>query len=120
MPKFPRKPQTGDKVLQALYDSICQIIDYLPSLEVRGDNKTTSVNHTEYGTTIKAILPHNSIIQAKKGEGGEGEEYFADNTTLTLNPTTNVFSIKPPADSTKNYALVCLSGTIQWIELEDC
>jgi hypothetical protein len=28
----PKKPQRGEKVLQSLYDSVCQIIDFLPSL----------------------------------------------------------------------------------------
>ena len=120
MPKFPRKPQTGDKVLQALYDSICQIIDYLPSLEVRGDNATTSVNHTEYGTIIKSIKPNNVITQSKKGGEG-GQQYYADNESLTLNPTTNVFSIKPPADTSKNYTLGYLSGIgFVWLQMEDC
>lgn len=116
MATFPRKPQAGDKVLQSMYDAICQIIDYLPTLEVRGDNTTTSVNHTSCGTIIKAIKSNLVLNQTKKGEGGG--EYYADNVTLQLNGQT--FSIKPPADTTKNYALVCLSGQIQWIELEDC
>jgi len=32
MALLPRKPRQGDKVLQSLYDAVCQIIDFLPSL----------------------------------------------------------------------------------------
>lgn len=115
MASFPRKPKKGQKALQSIYNSLIQIIDYLPSLQVKGDNKTISVNHSNGGTTIHAINQTKNTKQ-KKAEGGG--EYYADNVTLQLNGQT--FSIKPPADTTKNYALVCLSGTIQWIELEDC
>ena len=117
MPRLPRKPQRGDKVLQALYDSVCDIIDYLPSLEVRGDNKTTAVNHTEFGTTIRAVIPNVTINKTTKGEGGGGEEYY-NGTGLSL--INNVFSITLPNDNTKNYALVCLSGALQWVELDQC
>lgn len=112
---FPRKPAKGQKVLQALYDSICQIIDYLPSLEVRGDGKTTMVKHSSFGTTITTI-DHSKNIQQKKG--GEGGEYFADNDSLILNG--QVFSIKPPADTSKNYALCYINGAYQWVQLGTC
>lgn len=52
---FPRKPKHGDKVLQSIYDAVCQIIDYLPSLQVRGDNRTVRVNSFSYGKTIESI-----------------------------------------------------------------
>ena len=64
---FPRKPAKGQKVLQALYDSICQIIDYLPSLEVRGDGKTTMVKHSSFGTTITTINNATNKPQKKGG-----------------------------------------------------
>lgn len=119
---YLKRPQAGEKVLQSLYDSVMSIIDYLPTITVRGDNYSTYVEHSAAGTIIHAKQPALYIDEGKKIEsgGGGGATYYADNTTLTLNTSTNVFSIKPPADSTKNYALVCLSGVIQWIELEDC
>lgn len=55
MSNFPRKPQRGDKALQALYDSVCQIIDFLPTLEVRGDSSTIRVNSYRGGKVIEAI-----------------------------------------------------------------
>ena len=55
MSSFPRKPQRGDKALQALYDSVCQIIDFLPSLEVRGDSSTIRVSSFRGGKVIEAI-----------------------------------------------------------------
>lgn len=114
MASFPKKPQRGEKVLQALYNSICQIIDYLPSLELRGDGKTTSVSHSGAGTVVHAINQPKTA-QGKKGGG----DYQADNVTLQLNG--QVFSIKPPADTSKNYALVYVANQgIQWVEMQDC
>ena len=52
---FPRKPVAGEKVLQSMYNAICQIIDFLPSLEVRGDNKTIKINSFAGGKTISAV-----------------------------------------------------------------
>lgn len=54
MAQFPQKPRTGEKVLQGLYNSVCQIIDYLPTLEVKGDNSSTSVTKTSNGTIVHA------------------------------------------------------------------
>ena len=118
---FLKRPQAGERVLQSLYESVISILDYLPTLTVRGDNKTTYVEHSAAGTIVHAKQPNMYLGQSKtiESEGGGGE-YYADNTTLTLNPNTKVFSIKPPSDNTKNYALVCLSGTIQWVELDQC
>ena len=112
---FPRKPKKGQKVLQGLYNSICQIIDYLPSLELRGDNKTTSVVHTSAGSIVHAINQTKNL-PVKKSEGGG--EYFADNDSLQLNG--QVFSIKPPADTSKNYALCYINGAYQWVQLGTC
>lgn len=48
----PRKPNRGEKVLQSLYNSVCQIIDFLPSLEITGDNKTIRVDGFGAGKVI--------------------------------------------------------------------
>ena len=117
MANLPKKPQKGQPSIQAIYDSVCEIIDYLPSLTVTGDNKTTSVNHSMYGTTIHAIQP--SITTTRVVKGGEGGETYYPGSGITIN-SSNVISIIAPPDNTKNYALVCLSGQIQWVELEDC
>ena len=55
MAVLPRKPQAGDRTLQSMYDAICNIIDYLPSLEVRGDNKTIRANSFGTGKTLEVI-----------------------------------------------------------------
>ena len=60
----PKKPQRGEKVLQSLYDSVCQIIDFLPSLQVVGDNKTVKVDSFGSGKTITAIKPANSTTSS--------------------------------------------------------
>ena len=127
MSKFPSKPTRGQRALQAIYNAVCQIIDYLPSLEVRGDNTTTSVTHSSAGTIIHS---KQNLSSPKKQvvEGGQGgQQYFADNDTLRLQVIggNNTFSIRPKynggqLDTTKNYALVCLSGVVQWVQLEDC
>ena len=121
MAKFPSKPSKGQKALQAIYNAVCQIIDYLPSLEVRGDNTTTSVTHSSAGT----IIHSKQTLQAPKRqvvEGGEGGQYFADNDSLQLviMNEQNVFKIKPPADTSKNYALCWINGTYQWVQLGTC
>lgn len=115
MSSFPRKPQKGQKALQSIYNSLIQVIDYLPSLRIKGDNKTISVNHSNGGTTIHAINQSNNT-KTKKAEGGG--EYQADNVSLELNGT--VFKIKPPADPTKNYALCWIEGNFVWMEMQDC
>lgn len=118
---FPRKPQRGQKALQSIYNAVCQIIDYLPSLEVKGDSTTTSVSHSSAGTIIHA----KQNLQAPKKqivEGGEGgQQYYADGKTLQLQIVdgNNTFSIKPPSEP-GNWALVCLNGEIQWILMQDC
>ncbi len=68
MAKFPSKPQRGQKALQSIYDSLIEVIDYLPSLTINGDNKTTSVSHSSYGTIVHANQPTLSINSSKKGE----------------------------------------------------
>jgi hypothetical protein len=55
MATLPRKPQQGDRALQSMYDSICQIIDYLPSLDIVGDNKSVRVNNYRNGRTIEVL-----------------------------------------------------------------
>ena len=79
---YLKRPQAGERVLQSLYDSVNSIIDYLPSLTVRGDNNSTYVEHTGAGTVIhvkKNVSPD---------QGGGGREYYAG-SGLTL--SGNVF-----------------------------
>ena len=66
---FPRKPKHGDKVLQSINDAVCQIIDYLPSLQVRGDDKTIRVNSFSYGKTIESISKNTSTASAPTSGG---------------------------------------------------
>lgn len=60
MAKFPKKPRTGQKTIASLYRSICQIIDYLPSLTVKGDGRSTSVSNTSKGSIISVKSNNNS------------------------------------------------------------
>lgn len=74
MANLPRKPQKGERVLQSIHDSLCEVIDYLPSLEVRGDNKTIAINSFGSGKTIRAIqqptTPGGGVVES-------GELYLA-------------------------------------------
>lgn len=74
---FPRKPQTGDRVLQALFDSVCQIIDYLPSLNITGDNKTIKVNSFSGGKTIEAIRQSSTSQSGSAVAQDEEKVFFA-------------------------------------------
>lgn len=58
--KFPNKPRAGQKTIAALYRSICQIIDYLPTLTVKGDGRSTSVSTTSNGSIISVKSSSNS------------------------------------------------------------
>lgn len=64
---LPRKPKAGDRTLQSMYDAICNIIDYLPSLEVRGDNRTIKVNTFGTGKTIEAIKYNSNVAGGSSG-----------------------------------------------------
>lgn len=79
---YLKRPQAGERVLQSLYDSVISIIDYLPTLEVRGDNYSTSVEHSAGGTVIHAKR------NVSPDQGGGGREYYAG-SGLTL--SGNVF-----------------------------
>lgn len=48
----PQKPKKGLPSITSLYRSICEIIDYLPTLEILGDNKKTWIQKTGYGSII--------------------------------------------------------------------
>lgn len=118
--KFPKKPSRGQRALQAIYDSVCQIIDYLPSLEVRGDTTTTSVSHSSAGTIIHA---KQNLPAPKKTikEGGQGESYYAgEGLQLVIVAGQNTFRIIAPPSNDANYALVSISGQIQWVPMQDC
>lgn len=78
--KFPSRPQHGKSFVQEFGNSINQIIDYLPSLEVRGDQKSTYVTKSSKGTVIHATEQNSST---------KGKEYFAG-SGLTL--SGNVFN----------------------------
>lgn len=57
---YLKRPQKGDKVLQSLFDSVNSIIDYLPTITVRGDNYSTFVEHSTAGTVIHAKQPYDT------------------------------------------------------------
>lgn len=66
-----KRPQRGDKVLQSLYDSVNSIIDYLPTITIRGDSYSTYVEHSSNGVIVHAkqrVFPD---------QAGGGKQYFA-------------------------------------------
>ena len=75
----------GQKVLQSLFDSVNSIIDYLPSITVRGDNNSTYVEHSSNGTVIHAKQPYDT-----DQSGRRGNEYLAGSGMIL---SGNVFSV---------------------------
>lgn len=73
MPVLPRKPSKGDRALQSIHDSLCEVIDYLPSLEVRGDNKTIGVNSHSSGKTIRVL---SMVAPGAQGEAAAPSEMY--------------------------------------------
>lgn len=78
MAVLPRKPQAGDRTLQSMYNAICNIIDYLPSLEVRGDNKTIRANSFGTGKTLEVIGRTSSSAQ-NSGSSFDYKRIFQNN-----------------------------------------
>lgn len=90
---LPRKPQTGDKTLQSMYDAICNIIDYLPSLEVRGDNKTIRANSFGSGKTLEVIGRASSTTPS--GNAGSAQEVVLARITYGNSKTGYTVSLFP-------------------------
>ena len=110
MSNYPKKPSKGDRVLQSIYDSVCDIIDYIPSLQIKGDNKTTSVSHSSTGTTIHANVKTPAVPQSKEGTeyiAGSGIQILSGNVlNAAIDNSTIKFGVK-----NGQYVLSCtLSG----------
>ena len=75
MAKLPKKPRAGQKTIAALYRSINEIIDYLPSLTVKGDGRSISVSNTNQGSIISVKNKGNSDW---KYEGDYRQFVFGD------------------------------------------
>lgn len=102
---IPKKPLRGQKALQSIYNSVCQIIDYLPSLTVTGDNKTTYVNHSTGGQVIHAVQKDTVI------PGGKKEYEAGSGLTLSGNVFNNDVTSGRFIEVTSAYAINCtLSG----------
>ena len=50
----PQMPKAGDNTLNGIYRTVKQIVDYIPSLEVTGDNLTTTVDVHSSGRIVRA------------------------------------------------------------------
>jgi len=57
---FPKMPTAGTSKIGGLYETVSDIVRFLPSLAVRGDNYTTMVDETAFGRIIRA-LPQQSL-----------------------------------------------------------
>lgn len=76
MPTIPNKLQSGENWKKASINAINQIIDYLKSQRIVGDNKTVSISHGVNGVTITA-----KPQVASKPQGGETKTV---NSTVTI------------------------------------
>ena len=68
---YLKRPQKGEKVLQSLYDSVNSIIDYLPTITIRGDSYSTYIEHSSNGIIVHA---KHSVFP---DQAGGGKQYFA-------------------------------------------
>ena len=74
MSKFPTMPEAGTSVLE-IYRTVQEILDYLPSLKIVGDNKTTSVTRSNQGQIIHSMGKSTGGAGAAGGGGGGGQTY---------------------------------------------
>lgn len=86
----PQMPKAGDNTLNGIYRTVKQIVDYIPSLEVTGDNLTTTVDVHSSGRIVRA--------KPQKGNGtsasATGSTYIYDGPwsfTTTVNVQGNTF-----------------------------
>ena len=79
MARKPQKPQKGQPAIRELYNTVCDIIDYLPSLEVTGDQKSTYVTKSAAGTVIHATQNDNFSVKSNKYYAGNGLRLVSGN-----------------------------------------
>lgn len=106
-----KRPQKGQKVLQSLYDSVVSIIDYLPTLTVRGDNYSTYVEHASNGTVVHAK-------QSTSPDQAGGKTYYAGSgLTLSGNTFHNAVTSGRFIEVTSAYAINCTLSAGNNIEI---
>ena len=101
---YIKRPQRGQKTLQSLFDSVNSIIDYLPTLTVRGDNYSTSVEQSSNGTIVHAKQPYDTTQN-----GGKSNYYFAgEGLHLSGNIFSNALSGDGSTIAINNNVISCL------------
>lgn len=93
MARKPQKPQKGQPAIKELYNSVCDIIDYLPSLEVVGDQKSTYVTKSSAGTVIHAKQPNTTTKSSTDYIAGSGIVFTSGNVInakLSAGPNINI------------------------------
>lgn len=89
----PQKPKKGLPSITSLYRSICEIIDYLPTLEIIGDNKKTWIQKTGFGSIIhvkdSATITNETSSSTIVNEGtiAKVETLHLNNGMLTIKAT---------------------------------
>lgn len=105
---FPRKPMQGDNAIESVVHSVNQIIDFLPSLEIRGDDKTVRINSFGTGKTIEVISMPQNIIG-----GGEQQSVNSNIMVEIINKEVPIKVKKVLSDGTLEDEIFILStGTI--------
>lgn len=79
MARLPQKPQLGQPAIKQLYKTVCDIVDYLPSLVVNGDGKSTYVTKSAAGTTIHAAQNYSTTVSSTKYYAGDGIRLVSGN-----------------------------------------
>lgn len=88
MPSLPNKLQSGDLWKQSSINAINQIIDYLKSQKIVGDNSTVSISQGVNGITISA-KPQTSAKPNGKG-GGETTVIMGQGTAVPARMYDNI------------------------------
>lgn len=102
-----KRPQKGQRTLQSIFDSVNSIIDYLPTITVRGDNYSTYVEHSTAGTIIHA---KQSVFPDQTGQGGK--YYAGSGIAITSGNFINaLLSAGPNINIDYNNGYFVISGT---------
>lgn len=89
----PQMPKAGDNTLNGIYRTVKQIVDYLPSLEVTGDNLTTTVDVHSSGRIVRAKPQKGSGTSASTGSAYVYDGPWSFTTTVNTQGNT-IFRVK--------------------------
>ncbi len=72
---YPHMPAKGTPFVKGTIDTLQSIINFLPQLDVEGDNRTVTTNHTPLGSIISAIPPKTGARKTTQSEAPAEYKY---------------------------------------------